>query len=85
MDRNSKFLNIDSGSKKTHILGFIEKSPIILCCVEEYSEFLSFYCEHCEKKHFHGIGDGFRFSHCINKNSPFFKKEYYLIGDRGMK
>jgi hypothetical protein len=41
---------------------------------------LSFWCQHCEGWHFHGVGDGHRQANCWRIWSPYEAKGYILIG-----
>lgn len=64
---------------KTPILGYVDGIPVIYAKIEKNGSQCSFYCEYCRKYHRHGIGEGRRLSHCINENSPFKDREYYLV------
>lgn len=40
---------------------------------------LSFFCQFCNQTHHHSLEEGPRKSHCVNQNSPYFGKNYYLV------
>jgi len=37
-----------------------------------------FYCPYCKRNHIHGAMSGMRASHCMNRESPLYSKDYYL-------
>jgi len=50
--------------------------PIIACWIIDEVH-CAFWCRFCKRLHLHGIGDGYRASHC-SEPSPY-DKDYYLI------
>ena len=50
-------------------------TEIFFCDRKDYQ--LVFLCPKCKRKHFHGLGNGFRSPHCFSSNG--FKEDYYLI------
>lgn len=40
---------------------------------------LRFYCPHCKRWHSHGLGDGYRCSHCTKRDSPLSAREVYYV------
>lgn len=71
--------------KETKILGYEKGIPVIEVEHRKKNDFpngYQFYCIYCKKTHKHGEGLGDRTSHCNNKNSPFYMKDYILkLGD----
>lgn len=54
-------------------------APIIVCKLTEDKSQLTFYCEYCDRNHFHGLPPGHRLAHCISgANSPYEKTGYIL-------
>jgi hypothetical protein len=70
--------------KKTEILGYHEGRPIIKAYPsQDESEYLTFWCEYCNREHLHGYGNGHRVAHCAISNrkaieSPYRDTGYYL-------
>ena len=42
----------------------INNAPIIKCYISRDKVQYVFSCEYCDRRHFHGAGDGHRVSHC---------------------
>lgn len=55
-----------------------DKTPIIQATIDEYNVAF-FYCPYCKHRHSHGLVSGYRVSHCTNKESPLFGKQYYFL------
>jgi hypothetical protein len=36
------------------------------------------WCEHCQRDHFHGAGEGHRVAYCHDPSSPYSDSGYYL-------
>ena len=53
------------------------KPPLIYA--ERIGDQLRFWCGHCGKYHWHGIGSGHRVSHCWRPNSPYDRVGYVLV------
>lgn len=45
-----------------------------ILCKQEGNQ-LAFYCKYCKKKHYHGLGEGYRHPHCFDKG---YTQDYYL-------
>lgn len=62
------------------IFGFEETdnngTPIV-SCYDNGRQYI-FYCIYCGENHGHGRGDGHRWAHCSNINSPYKKTGYIL-------
>lgn len=69
-----KFLKQES---ETIQLGQDDKGiPLIACWILD-DVHCGFWCRFCKKLHRHGIGNGYRGSHC-NEKSPY-DENYYLV------
>lgn len=55
-----------------------EGRPTFAC--EVRGQQLTFVCPKCQKRHWHGIGDGHRASHCLGDCWP---GGYFLVAERG--
>lgn len=51
-------------------------TPIVSC--HEDGRHYILYCEYCGENHYHGRGDGHRWAHCSNRNSPYITSGYIL-------
>lgn len=70
--------------KKTIILGFetsfFENEIYFVPKIQTFQTSfyqMAFYCEHCKKLHYHGLGDGHRHAHCEDIK-PLFLRGYIL-------
>lgn len=66
--------------KEMEVLAIVENIPVIKAEPwEDYALGLKFFCEFCNKFHYHGAGEGHRVAHCkIEVESPFHETGYYL-------
>tara|TARA_R100000951_G_C2507390_1_gene139290 strand:+ start:157 stop:507 length:351 start_codon:yes stop_codon:yes gene_type:complete len=55
----------------------INEAPIIKCYTSRDGVNYVFYCAKCERRHFHGAGDGHRVSHCVGN----YPNGYWLKHD----
>lgn len=39
---------------------------------------LKVYCEHCGGYHYHGLGDGHRIAHCMDRTSDYYRTGYFI-------
>ncbi len=66
--------------RRTNILGYTADGIPIIAAVRSGND-LSFYCQYCKRKHYHGGKDGHRVAHCwVKPDSPFQKTGYILKG-----
>jgi hypothetical protein len=60
------------------ILRIVKGQIPIFVCERNGKGGLSFKCPHCNRKHHHKAGNGFRSAHCFRK-PPLFTQGYYLL------